>query len=154
MHHRFARHAAAVLGLATVLAAAPAAAADVSKDDAVALVKKATAAYKSAGKDKLLAEVNSENGPYHKGELYVFVYDLAGAIVAHPVNPKLIGKNTYEVPDVDGKFYRKEIIDNARAGKSGWVDYKYKNPASGKVEHKLAYYEPVGEIVAVAGIYK
>lgn len=146
----------AALVCAAFITAVPALvqAAEPTRDDAVALVKKAAAAYKAAGKDKLLAEVGTENGPYHKGELYVFAYDLSGVIVAHPVNPKLVGKNTYEVPDVDGKFYRKEIIDNARAGKSGWVDYKYKNPASGKVEHKVAYYEPVGEIVAVAGIYK
>lgn len=153
MSHLFARPAALVAA-ALFAASFAVQAAEPTKDEAVALVKKAAAAYKAAGKDKLLAEVNTENGPYHKGELYVFVYDLQGAIVAHPVNPKLVGKNTYDVPDVDGKFYRKEIIDNARAGKSGWVDYKYKNPASGKVEHKLAYYEPVGEIVAVAGIYK
>lgn len=150
----FARPAALVCAALAAAAPALAPAAEPTKDEAVALVKKAAVAYKAAGKDKLLAEVNTENGPYHKGELYVFVYDLQGAIVAHPVNPKLVGKNTYDVPDVDGKFYRREIIDNARAGKSGWVDYKYKNPASGKVEHKVAYYEPVGEVVAVAGIYK
>lgn len=146
-----------VFALATallVLAAPAARAADAGKEEAVALVKKAVAAYKGSGKDKLLTDINTENGPYHKGELYVFAFDLKGVVIAHPVNAKLVGKNTYDVPDVDGKFYRKEIIDNARAGKSGWVDYKYKNPVSGKVEHKVAYYEPVGEIVAVAGIYK
>jgi cytochrome c len=128
--------------------------AGLTKDDATGLVKKATAAYKANGKEKLVADVNTAKGAFDKGELYVFLYDLTGTLVAHPQKPESIGKNNYQVPDDEGKMFRKEIIDNAKQGKSGWVDYKSKNPTTGKLETKSAYYEPVGDLVAVAGIYK
>jgi hypothetical protein len=46
------------------------------------------------------------------------------------------------------------MIDNAKSGKSGWVEYQSKNTTSGKVEPKVTYYEPVGDVVIAAGIYK
>ena len=147
----------ALFALAVALAAFAqvAIAAEPSKEDAIALVKKAVAAYKTDGKAKLIADVNTKNGSYHRGELYVLLYDRAGTNVAHPINPKLIGKNSVDVPDVDGKLFRKEMVDHVAAGKSGfWVDYKYKNPVSGAIEPKTAYYEVAGDVIVAAGIYK
>jgi cytochrome c len=125
-----------------------------SKDDAQGMVKKAAESFKAGGKEKLVAAVNTPKGPYDKGELYVFLYDMSGTTIAHPSKPDLVGKNNYQVPDEDGKLYRKEIVDNAKQGKSGWVEYKTKNPTTGKLENKIAYYEPVGDLIAVAGIFK
>ena len=129
-------------------------AASFGKDDAQGIVKKAAESYKTAGKEKLVAAVNTPKGPYDKGELYVFLYDMSGTMVAHPTKPDLVGKNNYETPDEEGKLFRKEIVDNAKKGKSGWVEYKSKNPSTGKLETKAAYYEPVGDLIAIAGIYK
>lgn len=103
------------------------------KDEAVAMVGDAGKLVLSAGAEKALAELNKPDGKWAKGELYVFAYDLQGVLVAHPKNAKLVGKNLLEVPDVDGKFYRKDILEMARTKGSGWVNYKYKNPESGKV---------------------
>lgn len=124
------------------------------KQDAIAMVEKAANLMKAEGKDKLINEVNVKDGPFHKGELYVFVYDMTATILAHPVNAKLIGKNTYEMADPDGKFYRKEIVEVAKTKGTGWVDYKYKNPTTNKVEAKTSYVMKVGDVILVAGIYK
>ncbi len=140
--------------LVVAVAAAPAVWAAASKDDAVALVKKAVVEYKKEGKDKLIADVNKENGPFHKGDLYAFVFSLDGTVLAHPTFPDLRGTNEVEKPDVDGKMFRKEIVNGAKAGKSGWVEYKFKNPATGNIEPKLAYYEPAGDVIVISGIYK
>lgn len=125
-----------------------------TKADAQAMVDKAAAYLKANGKDKLLAAVNTKGGQFHQGELYVFVYDGSATILAHPINPGLVGKNTLEVPDVAGKFYRKEIVELAKSKGSGWVDYMYKNPASGKTEPKTAYIQKSGELILVAGVYR
>lgn len=125
-----------------------------TQQEAIDLVNKANAYYKSHGKAKLLEAVSLHKGEFHKGELYVFVYDQTATILAHPVNPKLVGKNTFDVPDTDGKFYRKDIVQLAKSKGSGWVDYKYKNPESGKVESKTSYILAVGDMILVAGIYK
>jgi cytochrome c len=123
-------------------------------DEAKGLVEKAMAYYQANGKDKALKEFNTPNNQFVKGELYVFVYDMTGTIVAHPINQKLVGMNVLETPDVDGKFFRKEIIALAKKSSTGWVDYKYKNAKSGKIEQKTTYLSKAGEIIICCGAYK
>ncbi|MBI5584432.1 MAG: cache domain-containing protein [Deltaproteobacteria bacterium] len=124
------------------------------KDLAVSLVDKAAALAQAQGKEKALAEISTAKGQFDKGEIYVFAYDTQGVIVGHPKNPKLIGKNLLEVPDPDGKFFRKEIQETAKAKGTGWVDYKYTNPESKKVEQKTTYLKKVGDLIICCGIYK
>ena len=123
------------------------------KDDAMKLVGDAAAA---ATKDKAgtIGEISKPGGRYVKGELYVFAYDLNGVMVAHPINAKLIGKNLLDVPDADGKLFRKEIINEINAGGSANVDYKYKNPKTGKVEEKTSFCKKAAELAICAGYYK
>lgn len=129
-------------------------AAEYIRDDAVKMVEKAAAFFHANGKDKFIAEVNVRDGRFHHGELYVYVTDLAYTILAHPVNPKLIGQYIVDVPDVDGKLYRKEMVEIARTKGRGWVDYKYKNPVSGDVEPKTSYLSKTGDMIIICGIYK
>src|SRR5271169_524750 len=90
------------------------------KEKAVALVKKAVAYYKANGMEKALEEFNNPSGQFVDGELYVFGYGLDGTLLANPVAPTLIGQNVMNVPDGDGKMFRKEIIETAIAKGSGW----------------------------------
>ncbi|MDP1991457.1 MAG: cache domain-containing protein [Syntrophales bacterium] len=123
-------------------------------DEAKAMVEKAVANYDANGKEKALKEFNTPNNQFVKGELYVFAYDISGTIIAHPINQKLVGMNVLNTPDVDGKYYRKEIIELAKKSGNGWVDYKYKNPKSGKIEQKTTYLKKAGDIVICCGAYK
>lgn len=129
-------------------------AAEYTRDDAVKMVEGAAAFFRANGKDKFLAEVNVRDGRFHRGELYVYATDLAYTILAHPVNPRLIGQYIVDVPDVDGKLYRKEMVEIARTKGRGWVDYKYNNPVCGKVEPKTSYLYKTGDMIIVGGIYK
>jgi cytochrome c len=123
-------------------------------DDAKAMVEKASALIKAEGREKALAEIGNPQGQFVKGEMYVFAYDLTATMVAHPVNAKLVGKNLMDVPDAEGKLFRKEIVDLAKTKGSGWVDYKYKNPQTGKIESKTTYIQKEGDLVLCCGIYK
>ena len=124
------------------------------KDDAKELVKRAAAFVKYQGKGKALAEIGKPRGTFDKGELYVFAYDLQGVMVAHPKNPALIGKNLIDVPDSDGKLFRREIVEIAKSKGSGWVDYLYLNPETNELEHKTTYLLKVGDIILCCGAYK
>jgi cytochrome c len=124
------------------------------KDTAKALVEEAVAYLNSQGKDKALAEISKPKGTFDKGELYVFAYDIQATVIAHPKNPKLIGKNLLEVPDNDGKLFRKEIVELAKAKGTGWVDYKYMNPETKRPESKTTYIQKVGDIIVCCGAYK
>lgn len=123
-------------------------------DQAKGMVEKAFAYYQANGKEKALKEFNITGNQFVQGELYVFAYDMTGTIIAHPMNQKLVGMNVLETPDVDGKFFRKAIIETAKKSGDGWVDYKYKNAKSGKIEQKTTYLKKAGEIIICCGAYK
>jgi cytochrome c len=124
------------------------------KKEAVALVEKAIVFAKANGKEKILAEISRPNGAFDRGEMYVFVYDFEGVVLAHPKNPKLIGKNLLEMPDLDGKLFRKDIINIAKKEGSGWVDYNYKNPVSGQSENKTTFFKAADGQIYCCGVYK
>ena len=124
------------------------------KQEATQLVEKAIAFAKKNGEAMVLAEINLMKGPFDKGEIYVFAYDLNGVVLAHPKNAKLVGKNMADMPDQDGKMFRKDILAIAKKQGSGWVDYKYKNPESNKVEEKSTYFKAVDGVIYLCGVYK
>jgi len=123
------------------------------KEDATQLVNDAVAA---VTKDKAAGthEIGNAKGRFIKGEIYVFAYDLAGTMVAHPLNPKLVGKNLLDVPDAGGKMFRQEIIDGVKRAGVVTVDYQYKNPKSGAIENKVTYCKKAVELAVCAGYYK
>jgi cytochrome c len=122
-------------------------------EQARSLVEKAVAFLKANGKEKALAEFNKQDGRFVKGDLYVFVYDLSGVMVAHPVNPELVGKNLFNEPDSKGRLFRKKIVELAKAMGAGWVDYTYLNPVTKKEEHKTTYFQREGDLIVCCGAY-
>ena len=124
------------------------------KAEAIALVEKAAAFVSEHGKEKGLAEMNKPGGQFDKGEFYVFVLDLNGVMAAQPKNPKAVGEQLIDKPDNKGKLFRKEIIEKAKTEGSGWVDYFYLNPKTGKEEDKTTYLKRVGDLVICCGVYR
>lgn len=125
-----------------------------SADEAKALVEKGIAFYKANGKDKALAEFSNPKGQFVKGELYIFIWDLKGVVLAHGANQKLIGKDVSELKDADGKLFVKEGLELAKSKGSGWVDYKWTNPVNKKIEAKTTYVKKVDDLIFCCGIYK
>ena len=127
-----------------------------TKDDAVAMVKKAVAAIKADGKDKAYAAINEPGGKYQDGELYVVVSNFSSVTLAHATNPKLIGKNMTDVQDVDGKYFSKDMTELAQKQASFWYDYKFVNPATKKIQVKDNYCEVLASdsIRVCAGVYR
>lgn len=123
-------------------------------DEAVAMVKKAVAYVKAHGKEKAFAEVDNPNGQFKDRDLYIFVVDFNGVVLAHGANPKLIGKNLTDLKDVDGKYFVKTYVDLAQTQGKGWTDFKWVNPVSKAIEPKSAYVEKVDGYLMGCGIYK
>jgi signal transduction histidine kinase len=128
--------------------------ASASSDEAKAMVEKAATYFQANGKEKALKEFNNPQGQFVKGELYVFAWDMSGTNIAHPINPKQVGVNVLDVPDVDGKYFRKEGMELVKKDGTAWVDYKFKNPKTNKVEQKTTYLKKVGDVVLGCGAYK
>jgi cytochrome c len=123
-------------------------------EEAKAMVENAIAFLKANGKVKTIAELNNPKGKFINGEVYVVALDLNATVLAHPTSPKLVGVNTLEVPDPDGKFFRKDIQKLAKTQGSGWVDYKFKNPKTNKIESKTSFIKKVDDMILLCGIYK
>jgi cytochrome c len=135
------------LPLAGAMAAAP------SKDEVVAVVKKAVEFYQANGKDKALVEFNKKDGIFAKGEDYVDVHDISGVCVAHPISPAKVGLNRLDQSDSAGKFYIKDLVEAAKQKPSGWIEYVMKNPMTGKLQDKTAYWEVHDGLIFKAGTY-
>lgn len=125
-----------------------------SQDEAIAMVKKATALMKANGKEKAIAEYHNPSGAFRDRDLYIFVIDMLGENHANGANPRLVGKNTFDLKDADGKLFVRELIDVAKTKGNGWVNYRWPNPASKVIQQKSAYVEKLGDLVIGCGIYR
>lgn len=140
---------------ALCLSCVSAQAAEPTDKDAIAMTERGAALIKTKGKEELMKRVNAKDPDYVQGSLYIDIRDLkSGIVLAHPYNPSIVGKDLTDVPDANGKKYRREIIELAAAKGKGWVDYQYKNPTSGKIEPKTTYILRVDDVVLEAGLYK
>ena len=125
-----------------------------TKEEAVAMVKKAVAFIGQQGADKAYAEITNKGGQFTDRDLYVVVYGLDGKVLAHGANEKLVGKDLLDAQDVDGKYFVKERTELARKQADFWQDYKFVNPQTKKVEPKQMYCQRLAETAVCAGVYK
>ncbi|GAB2849228.1 hypothetical protein GCM10027277_16770 [Pseudoduganella ginsengisoli] len=129
--------------------------AEPTEKDAIAMAERGAAYVKAHGKEEMMKKISAKDADFVQGPLYVDMRDLhTGIVLAHPINPSIVGKDLTDVPDASGKKYRREIIELAASKGKGWVDYMYKNPVTGKIEPKTTYILRVGDVVLEAGIYK
>ncbi len=146
--------ARSVLLVAAVFAAPPVLAAEhVTKPEAEAMVKKATAYLKTNGREKGFAEISNKQGQFNDRDLYIVVYGSDGVVRAHGANARMIGKNLMELKDVDGKQFVKERVEMAKKKSPFWQDYKFTNPVSGAIEPKTMYCQPEEDLIVCGGVY-
>ncbi|MBD5802663.1 Methyl-accepting chemotaxis protein 4 [Azoarcus sp. Aa7] len=96
----------------------------------------------------------SQAGEFQDGDLYVYVLGMDGSFVASGgSSAALIGRNVREMTDSDGRPFFREILDGAKAAKSGTVKYRWYNPVRNRAEPKIATYRVVGDRILVVGYY-
>ncbi|WP_075793372.1 cache domain-containing protein [Massilia putida] len=146
---------ATVVATALTLSCAGALASEPSEKDAIAMAERGAAMVKAKGKEEVMKRITAKDPEFVQGSLYIDMRDVkTGIVLAHPYNPSIVGKDLTDVPDANGKKYRREIIELAAAKGKGWVDYQYKNPTTGKIEPKTTYILLVDGVVLEAGLYK
>jgi signal transduction histidine kinase len=151
MGHRFVFGAAAVLALGTVTIAAQAA----TPAEAQALSERAAAYIQQVGEEKAFADFTRPDGGFSQGELYVFCYDHDGVNKAHGANASFVGKNLLHIKDPDGKEPNAEIVKVGFEQGQGWVDFKWPNPTTKKIQQKSAYViRSNNDVVCGVGYYK
>jgi cytochrome c len=109
------------------------------KKKAQDLIQKAIEHIKKAGKELAFKDFTAKDGGFVDGSFYIFVVDFKGMTLAHGGNPALVGQSMYELKDADGKLFIQDFIKVAREKGSAWVDYKWSNPTTKKVEPKSTF---------------
>jgi len=144
----------AAVAVGTVVATGFAGAAErATKDEAVAMVKKAVAAIK-ADSAKTYADITKKGGPFTDRDLYIVVYKLDGTVLAHGQNEALVNTNQMGAKDPDGKAFVAERTELAKKGAPFWQDYKFMDPLTKKPEPKQMYCEPLNDTAVCGGVYK
>jgi len=122
--------------------------------DAEALVKEALAFARTNGAYKLIKAANTPGGPFHKGDLYLWIVDMDGVMLANGANPKMVGKDSSEKADADSVHYAREAVRIAEGPGKGWFTYKFKHPVSNEIQQKECYVEKSDSIIIACGAYR
>ena len=118
-------------------------------EEAKAMAIKAAAFLKQVGPEKAFAAFNQDPA-WHDRDLYVFVQDDNYTVRAHGTLPNLIGRSFANLKDVEGKPFTRET---QAIQTEGWVDYKWQDPVTKKVEPKKSYCVRSNDLVVCVGAY-
>ena len=121
--------------------------------EAKAMLAKAAAHYKSAGRAQALKDFNARSGPFIDRDLYVFCIASDAITVANGGFPQYVGTSVNALKDAQGKPLGKRLIESAAKG-NGSVEYMWMNPMTKKIEWKIAYTAKLGTDVCGVGAYE
>jgi cytochrome c len=141
---------------AALCAPIPASVADSSTPaEAAAMVRRVQEKFRADGADATFKAVMDKSNPeFHDGDLYPFIYDMNGVIVATGGRTALVGMSLISLKDQDGRYLVREMIAIAQGPGSGWLEYKWPNPRTNKIEEKSSYIEKMGDYIVGVGIWK
>lgn len=126
-----------------------------AQEEARAITMKAVELIVAKGLDAAAAEFNRD-GEFKHGEIYVNVIDFAGIWKVYPPRPAGVGMSVINVKDPDGRDIVRDILSVARDSGEGWVEYRWLNPSSNRIEPKITFVKrvPGHELVAYVGVYR
>lgn len=118
------------------------------------MVNKAYSFIQNHGLEKAIAEFNNPAGAFIRGDLFIFVQDYIGNMLAYGGNPELVGQNLIEGRDASGKYLGREMIELSKTKGNGWYEYSFMNPITETVEPKITYYKAGDGYYISCGLYK
>ena len=89
------------------------------------MAARGAAMVKAKGKEDVMKRITAKEPELVQGSLYIDMRDVkTGIVLARPYNPSIVGKDLTDVPDANGKKYRREIIEQlaSLASDSGTAD--------------------------------
>jgi cytochrome c len=141
-------------GILCVVAAGASAHAHTAQE-AQALAERGLAHIRDLGRDQAFADFSRPDGGFVDGDLYIFCQDISGVVVAHGGNPKIVGRNMADVRGPDGRLSNVEINQLGLTKGSGWLEFRWPNPVTKRIELKAAYVLKVDDrTVCGSGYYK
>ena len=120
------------------------------------LVEKALVYLNTHNLEDLIKKINEKDPQFVDGEFYLFLQNFEGNTLAHGGNVKLVNRNVYRLKDPDGVYFMQEFIKTAKKSGTGWVEYRWANPVTGKIQAKNTYIARIKgkELLIGCGYYK
>lgn len=89
---------------------------------------------------------------------YIWINDLNGVILMHPIKNKLVGKNLTGIKDKTGKRFIAMGVQIAEEKGEGWIGYLWPKPGEKMVSSKVSYVKKVRtpdgtDMVVGCGVY-
>ena len=144
-----------LMGFTTIVSAEEA----VTRDEIMEMCE-AAAELVLKDKDAAIAEIGDKDGRFVWKDTYVFLMDMEGNMLAHPMIPQLTEKGSLlDVTDKNKDNPKKifvEFVKIAEKNGDGWLWYKWPRPNSREPADKFTYIHRVGftDMFVGAGMYK
>jgi signal transduction histidine kinase len=123
-------------------------------DEAVALANKAAKHLQEVGKEQALADFTTDKKDFNDRDMYVACIDETGVVTAHGMNKALVGRDMTKVKDADGKSLGESLLALMKDQKEGWLEYRWPNPLTKKVDEKRTFNVHVGDQICGVGVYQ
>lgn len=113
-----------------------------------------------ADREAGIAEIANKEGRFVWKDTYVFLMDMQGNMLAHPIIPQLTEKGPLlDLTDKNREKPKKifiEFVEMAQKNGAGWIWYKWTKPMEKGIFDKFTYIQRVGytDLIVGAGIYK
>ena len=146
--------AIALMGLCAFFVQAEELTPELCKEKAIA-----AAALIGAEGDAALAKIKDANGEFRfaDGKGYVWIHDLDGIMVMHPIKPTLDGRPLLDMRDVNDVYLFVAMNEIVEDNGAGWVPYSWPKPGMQESSPKVSYVVLVKhgdkEYVAGSGMY-
>jgi cytochrome c len=138
------------------IAASAAAQKSATKDECVVKCHEAAALINTKGLDEAIKEIADPKGPFVWKDSYVFLMNLDGKMLAHPMQPELTKLNhCLLITDPTDKALFVSFVNLARTVGHGWVEYMWPRPGKKSPSKKITYIYrvPGTDYFVGAGIY-
>ncbi len=98
-----------------------------------------------------------KNLRFCNGQGYIYVTDINGLMLLHPIKPHLQGKSIAAIKDPKGKMFFGEMIEKCKTSGAGWVHYLWPKPGEKKPADKCGYGKKVTaggkDYIVASGLY-
>ena len=106
--------------------------------------------------DGAYSVIRDKKGPFVWKDCYLFVGDLQGKLLVHPMNQKLEGRNMMGSKDVKGKLFHAALVKAVKESPEGvWEDYWWIKPGAKEASPKVSFLMlvPGTNVYAGGGLY-
>ena len=109
-------------------------------EECVQKTQEAAAMINARGLEEAIKLIGDPKGPFVWKDSYVFLMDLNGKMLAHPIKPELTRhEHVLLETDATDKAIFVHFVNVAREHGEGWVDYMWPKPGKKSPSKKVTY---------------